>query len=323
VDEAGLVPNLETMFSENIRPTLADFKGDLWMNGTPKGRNGFYTFHSRGRDGARWPEWSSWILPTSNNPFIDDDEIEAMRGEMTERAFKQEIMAEFLDDGGAVFRFVEQLSVLTVETEPVKGHEYCMGIDWGRSGDFTVVCIIDATTGRQVWLERFRGNFELQKPRVVGLLKFWKPTVAYAESNAAGAPMIDWLQAEGFGVIPFFSSNQSKSLIVDALALAFELSMEALGAGKLADLLLLNDADQKFELMAYEGNALPSGLIRYAAPDGENNHDDTVIALGLAWHGAKGFRPEREKTVVDETAQERFRRMRRAVRGGQVLIAQT
>jgi hypothetical protein len=38
------------------------------------------------------------------------------------------------------------------------------------------------------------------------------------------------------------------------------------------------------ELMAYESERLPSGIMRYGAPEGQ--HDDTVIAVALAWYGA-------------------------------------
>jgi len=37
-------------------------------------------------------------------------------------------------------------------------------------------------------------------------------------------------------------------------------------------------------LQAYEAERLPSGMLRYSAPEGY--HDDCVMALALAWHGA-------------------------------------
>jgi hypothetical protein len=58
------------------------------------------------------------------------------------------------------------------------------------------------------------------------------------------------------------------------LALAFERG----------DLRIINDPVLVAELQAYEMERLPSGLIRYTAPDGL--HDDCVIGLALAWHGA-------------------------------------
>jgi hypothetical protein len=50
------------------------------------------------------------------------------------------------------------------------------------------------------------------------------------------------------------------------------------------------------ELQSFEGTTLPaSGLLRYSAPEGQ--HDDTVIALALAWEGPQALPrllPERD-----------------------------
>jgi len=40
------------------------------------------------------------------------------------------------------------------------------------------------------------------------------------------------------------------------------------------------------ELQAYQAERLPSGMLRYSAPEGL--HDDTVMALALAWQAVKG-----------------------------------
>jgi hypothetical protein len=58
---------------------------------------------------------------------------------------------------------------------------------------------------------------------------------------------------------------------IEALALALERG----------DIRILNDPILVSELVAYQSERLPSGLLRYGAPNG--GHDDTVIALALAW----------------------------------------
>ena len=45
---------------------------------------------------------------------------------------------------------------------------------------------------------------------------------------------------------------------------------------------IIPDATLIAELQAYEAERLPSGMLRYGAPAGM--HDDTVMALMLAWH---------------------------------------
>jgi len=101
IDEAGIVKKLADVWRENIRATLLDYQGMAWFMGTPKGRNDFYLFFERSGEG----DWGSFTRPTSNNPYISNDEIESMRTEpgMTERAFLQEVEAQFLADEGEVF----------------------------------------------------------------------------------------------------------------------------------------------------------------------------------------------------------------------------
>jgi hypothetical protein len=38
--------------------------------------------------------------------------------------------------------------------------------------------------------------------------------------------------------------------------------------------------------VAYQAERLPSGLLRYGAPSGQ--HDDTVMALAMAWSAVSG-----------------------------------
>jgi hypothetical protein len=73
-------------------------------------------------------------------------------------------------------------------------------------------------------------------------------------------------------VMPFTTTNATKFEVVTRLQAAFEHG----------DIRILDDAVQTGELQAFEMDRTPSGLVRYGAPDGM--HDDTVMALALAWH---------------------------------------
>jgi len=46
-------------------------------------------------------------------------------------------------------------------------------------------------------------------------------------------------------------------------------------------LAILDDPVLVGELQAYDMQRLPSGMVRYGAPEGM--HDDTVMSLALAW----------------------------------------
>lgn len=269
INEAGVVERLESAWSEVIRATLADYAGDAWFGGTPKGMNFFHTLYQRGMDAGE-PDWASWQRPTSANPFIAPAELAALAAELSERTYAQEILAQFVEDGAGVFRSVRAAATARPEA-PIAGHQYVIGVDWGRSHDFTVMSVLDATTTRQVWLERSNQvEYAVQRGRLAALCARYRPLQVSAEANAMGEPIIEQLQRDGLPMQPFVTTNASKAAIIDGLALALERGT----------LTLLDDAVQTAELLAYTSERLPSGLVRYGAPAG--GHDDTVIALALA-----------------------------------------
>ena len=271
IDEAAQIRELEQAWNEVIRPTLADLRGEANFGSTPFGLNYFHTLFQRGQD-PKYPDWASWHLPTSANPYIPKDELEALRLDMPERRYAQEIGALFLSSEGAVFRRVREAMTATPQDQAIEGHTYVIGVDWARSYDFTVVTVIDATTKEQVLIDRFNQvDYGIQKGRLKGIAARFPRQPIIAERNSIGDPLISDLQRDGVPIRGVDTTNASKALWVDALALALEQGT----------LRILPDETQAGELVAYEGVELPSKLIRYSAPDGM--HDDMVMALMIAW----------------------------------------
>lgn len=257
-----------------IRPALADRRGEALFLSSPRGRNWFWGLYMLGQ-GTQHPDWKSWRFPTTANPLIDPAEIEAQRDLLPEHIFRQEYLAEFLQDAGGVFRGVETAATVEPGAAPQPGVRYVFGVDWGRSSDYTVIAVLDADAGRLVALERFNAiGWALQRGRLAALAGRWSPDTIWAEANSIGEPNIEALQHEGLPVIAFQTTAQSKGPLVESLALAIE-------RGSIA---LLHDAVLIEELQGYTLERLPSGRFRYGAPPG--THDDTVIAVALAWHGA-------------------------------------
>lgn len=274
VDEAAMVAHLGQWWTEAGRATLADFRGDAWFKSTPKGLNYFHTLYQRGQDPGEL-EWASFQSPTSTNPFIHPDEIEAARRDSPERVFAQEYMAEFLEFEGAVFRRVMEAAIATAQDCALPAHRYVMGVDWGKMNDFTVIAVIDSTTGELAALDRFNQiDYAFQRRRLRALWERFGESYVIAESNSMGVPVIEELTREGINVQPFQTTNASKAEAIEGLALAFERG----------ELRILPDPVLTGELLAYQAERLPSGMLRYSAPEGL--HDDTVMALALAWYGA-------------------------------------
>ena len=274
VNEAGLVADLVGIWNLVIRPTLIDLTGDGYISGTPKGRNGFWQLFNLSD-----PDWMRWKMPSYANPHIPKAELDALKATMTDRAFSQEILAEFVEDGGGVFRAVRACAT-SQPTEPVKSdpdtkqkaHTYAIGVDWGRTNDATPFVVFDIAERRQVAFDYMTDtDYHTQTRRLKALYERYNNAYILAESNSMGGPLIEQLQNEGIPVQGFNTTNATKAQLIDALALAFERR----------DIAIMDNPLLISELEAYESERLPSGLIRYGAPSGF--HDDCVIALALAW----------------------------------------
>lgn len=276
VDEAAMARNLQEAWEQSIRPTLTDYQGGAWFFSTPKGRNYFHQLCQRGGD-PRFPDWANHPAPSLANPMLSATEIEAARVSLPERVFAQEYLAEFIEDGAGVFRGVTTAPECAWRDFAEDGRAYTIGVDWGRHEDFTVFAVIDGAQ-QLVHVDRFTGiGYELQVGRLVNLWQRFRCPPILAESNSMGGPLIERLQRDRITVQAFQTTNASKAEAIEALVLAIENRQLALPKDARADFL-------RNELIAYEQDRLPSGMVRYGAPPG--GHDDGVMALAIAWHGA-------------------------------------
>lgn len=275
LDEAAKMS--ETAWTDAIQPTLADADGDAIIISTPYGRNWFWREFQAGlADGTRQ---ASFHAPSSDNPNpLIKRAAELARSRVPERTYRQEWLAEFIEDGGGVFRRVAEAATALQQDEAVDGHTYVFGVDWGKSNDYTAIAVIDATIQQLCYIDRSNQvDYSLQVARLMALCDRFHPAGIIAERNSMGEPLIEALQRADLPVFPFVTTNTTKANIVDGLALAFERG----------DLQILDDPVLIGELQAYESTRLPSGLQRYSAPDGM--HDDTVMAVAMAWSGVQSY----------------------------------
>lgn len=272
VDEAAQIA--EETYTDVLLPTLADRDGRCLLISTPRGRNWFWReFVAALADGV---DRAAWTAPSSANPLPTIRRAaELARSRVSDRAYRQEWLADFIDDSGGVLRGVRAAATAVPQERALQGHAYRFGVDWGRTTDATAIAVLDTTLDACVHLDRFTDTaFGVQVGRLKALCERFRPTLVVAERNAMGEPLVEQLQRERIPVQPFLTTAASKADLIDALALAFE-------TGSLA---IVDDPVLVAELEAYEATRLPSGLLRYGAPAGV--HDDCVIALALA-HGVR------------------------------------
>lgn len=257
-------------------PMLLDNDGWALFGSTPNiTRNHFYTMTLKARSNEDG-RWAYFTCTSHDNPFLSEEALAEIVGDMTDDDYRREVMAEFIPGEGQLFITDEN----TFWIPDVDKHKNCsktMTIDWGSRHDATSISIGCNKHKKELALVLYRSmDYPDQLDRIKKLNKTWKPTVIYAESNAMGLPNIQQLQADGLHVEPFNTTAQSKREIIQGLKLAIENH----------EWQFVDDETGRLELEAYEMKiSKMTGQPSYGAPSGM--HDDTIISRAiLVWAGS-------------------------------------
>jgi len=274
VDEAARVS--ETTYTDVIQPTLADYGGDIVLISTPYGKNWFY--HEWVNASQNRHEAMAWTAASNANPNPNIRRaFDLARQRVPERTFRAEWLAEFVEDGGEVFRNVRACAIGEWLESGIAGRRYVIGVDLAKLNDFTVFVVIDIENQAVVYWDRFNQiDYMIQLQRLQVLCDRFQPQTVVIERNI-GEMFIEMAYRIGIPAEPFQTTAQSKQSLIDNLVLAFERQDIILPAHR-ADVLIN-------ELQAFTMERLPAGALRYSAPQGL--HDDAVIALALAWHAVQ------------------------------------
>lgn len=269
VDEAAMVKR--EVWEEALRPALSDKQGKGIFISTPKGHNWFFDMWTRGQD-PEYKDYESWRFPTSSNPYIEPSEIEEARRTLPEIIFRQEYLAEFLDEIGAVFRGINSC-IKGQLSECVVGDTYSMGVDVAKYVDFTVLTVMNQR-GEVVEFDRFNQiDWAFQKQRIINMAEKYNARV-YFDSTGVGDPTFEDLRNYGLNIEGYKFTNESKKQLIEGLSIAIEQAKISF-----PDIPVLIN-----ELRIFGFEISKQGLVRYNAPAGY--HDDCVISLALATYGA-------------------------------------
>lgn len=272
IDEFTLMPS--EVWDEYIQAILIDYLGWAFLMGVPKGKNWGWEMWVKA---ASRKGWKRFHFTVYDNPHMVKsqerrDFIEDIKTNAPEYFWRQEYMAEVLDDSGTVFRGVSQIATVPSDLAPTPGMSYVAGVDWGRESDYTVIVIMEVETKRVVFMDRFNKiGWTLQREFLKAACQRWNPFVILAEQNSMGSVNVETLQNEGLPVQGFETTAKSKPGIIERLAAAVERQQIAIP----------NNPVLVGELQAYTMERTVGGQFKYSAPSGM--HDDSVIALSLAY----------------------------------------
>ena len=295
IDESGEIP--EHAFEQDLRPTLMDYVGPGFFIGTPKGRTSwFWEMYEKGMDPLE-KDHASFGGPSKENVFIPETDIDKIARDMTDRLYRQEILAEFLSMEGAVFRDVgrlrdpDWLSGVGEAPGRLDAEQHVktavLGIDLGRRQNFTVLHGLgrgtvtfengESTHWRTTWWDRFQTvDWPTQRARIKAQwLKLSKPLVVIdATHGSVGDPVADNLEQDGIPVYRFEFTGPSRRGLLDRMIVGTEN----------AELTLPDEPLCINEFDAFEMKETRLGTVRYEVP--ESGHDDCVFAAALALHGS-------------------------------------
>ena len=257
VDEAAFIADLEDGWNNSIRPTLTDYEGKAVFLSTPRGKNFFYSlFMKQGEN-----DWQSFKFSTYDNPHINPREIDEARIQLPEVVFEQEYMANPSENSANPFgnAFIKRC-VKPISAQPI----VCYGIDLAKSVDYTVIIGLDKD-GNVAYFDRFQMDWHNTKETIKRL----PPAPIVVDSTGVGDPILEDLLREGVNIEGLKFTSQSKQQLMEGLASAIQQVRIGFPEGVIVD-----------ELDVFEYQFTSHG-VRYSAPSGF--HDDTVMALALAW----------------------------------------
>lgn len=110
-DEVDSMPDFFIGWQEIFRPTLVDTGGRIIAIGTPKKENPNLRRFEKIAETDR--DYATFHFSTADNPFISPEEIEKAKKELDFDTYRQEFLAEYLDNAGSLFKYEALIDVFS------------------------------------------------------------------------------------------------------------------------------------------------------------------------------------------------------------------
>ena len=129
-DELDTMKDFFIGWQEIFRPALTDTAGKAIFIGTPKKENP--NLRRLEKLSETDSDYACFHFRTEDNPFIPREEIEKAKQEIDFETFKQEYLAEYVDNAGALFRYTSLVDVFS-NTVDKKNDKY-LSVDIADDG---------------------------------------------------------------------------------------------------------------------------------------------------------------------------------------------
>ena len=192
------------VWGEILRPALADRKGWAVFIGTPKGINLFSQMYDKAleRMAAGDPEWIAMLYSVDRTHVIPDNELQALKLEMSENEFRQEFMCDF--NAGADNVLISIDTVRAAACRQYREHDYAaspriLGVDVARFGsDASVIFKRQGVVSWPPTVIRKLDNMALAD-QVAIQIREWQPDAVFIDIGN-GSGVVDRLRQLRFDV---------------------------------------------------------------------------------------------------------------------------
>jgi len=292
----------DEVYDRAVRALVLDRRGRIHLDSSPNGDN----FVKRLFDRATQPRghyskesangyYTNAHGTVYDNPLLSREDIEAIRSELPEYAWRTEYLAEFIESGDAVFSwellvrlFDHDYGQLSKAFDATK--RYVIGVDLAQVSDYTAIVVIDRT-GRPPYRlahwRRFRGVPYMGPGGVVDqvsqLQRDFSGARVYVDATSEKAVAESLPNAE-----PVVFTGPLRAAMMSHLIVLAENEQLALPARFRA----LRD-----EMRALRRARLPGGGVRADHP--RDGYDDCVWALALACRGLQPAKAQAPPAVIE------------------------
>lgn len=280
-----ILPNGEEPWANVIMPITKARKPKVVFVSTPRGKRGIlWQMYLKAIDGEKgYAELSRTIYQDS---LVTEEEINEIKRNISDIAFRQEFLVEFLDSSLTFF----------------KGYEDCfsdfkfndrekifIGCDLSANGDdATVVTLINESM--QVKQYVIEGTLDVKYNRIANIINSIPTLVAaLLENNGVGAPMIAEIKKlvrHKSKIHEWNTSNSSKEDIVSNMAV------------KIANKEIIfdkNDNGLFAELGSFIVKYTKAGRMQFEAQSGK--HDDRILSACIALQCREAYKHQGENNL--------------------------
>jgi hypothetical protein len=267
------------------------------MISSPRGKKHWtYKYFLKGQD-KKDVQYLSFQQPYTKNPHFSPVLANLIK-DLPDWIYRQEYLAEFIEDGDAVFRgldtclFGPELNfdsqqqewevpeIKDLEIEQPDGtkfirragdRRFIVAMDLAKSIDFTVICVMDIDTGECVYYRRMnKTDYREVLKHASQICARYNGAELIFDATGVGSGLADFLNNYDVTAHPYVFTNETKGDLINRLALSIEYQ----------EIRIPNITTVKNELSVFTYTLTRTGKISYNAPAGY--HDDIVIALALA-----------------------------------------